>query len=301
MLKKDTHGDETPYYSSSPHQARSCCTFVILAAVGQRCHVRSECLCEPRDGVRQFAAAIQNGASLPEVPSSFVNDALLVAAPKALPSIASALRWWHRFAVDVLNIDASSTLSPLYEDHVIMYTCIFRRSGTRKNYLSGLRFGCRVANVEFDWDTPRLHQAMRGVARRTLLLSKPRRRIPRDLPLSLVRHVRSEGDYEESCSHAFAFTFLFRVENECLPLEVGSPFDSEAHCQSLPFGRHSACWLESNELVVRLKTRKNKIRGATLRRACVCNGAPFSCEICPVLILSGMLAGKERGAAVFSA
>ena len=69
----------------------------------------------PRDGVRQFSAAIQNGVSLVDVSSSFVNDALLAAAHKSLPNIASALLCWHRFATDVLNMDnvhLAATLRP---------------------------------------------------------------------------------------------------------------------------------------------------------------------------------------------
>ena len=57
--------------------------------------VRARCmrvLVMPRDGVRQFSAAIQNGVSLVDVSSSCVNGALLAAAPKSLPTIGSALR-----------------------------------------------------------------------------------------------------------------------------------------------------------------------------------------------------------------
>ena len=237
--------------------------------------------------------------SLVDVSFSFVNGALLAVAPTSLPNIASALRCWHRFVTDVLNMDATSTLPPLCDDHVILYTCIFRNSGTCKNYLSSLRFGCRVADVGFAWDTPRLQQALRGVAKRTVLAPKPRRRIMRHLMLALFKYAHSENNYEESCLYAFAFLFLFRLEKECLPLEVGTPLESESHSPSLPFGRHSSCWLEGNELVVRLRSRKNKMRGSTLRRACMCHVSPGSWEVCPVHVLGALLTGKAPGAPVF--
>ena len=75
--------------------------------------------------------------------------------------------------------------------------------------------------------------------------------------------------------------------------------DSETLCPALPHGRHSACWLESTELVVRLSSRKNKVRGSTLRRGCVCHAAPGSWEICPVHVLGQLLVGRPRGSPVF--
>ena len=110
----------------------------------------------PSCGVKILSMAVRRGASVEDMTDMMVHKALVDAAPKSLPRIASGLRCWHRFAVEVLNMQAEQTLPPQCDAHVILYTAVFRNGNTCKNYISSLRFGCRMANVNFAWDTDRL-------------------------------------------------------------------------------------------------------------------------------------------------
>ena len=188
-----------------------------------------------------LALVVQDGTPIDRLTGVAVQAAMVQAAPKSLPQIASGLRCWHRFAVDVLNMPADVTLPPKHDSHVILYSSIFRNGGTCKNYISSLRFGCRVVGAGFQWDTERLKHAIRGVTKRTAQASKPRRGITRRMLLQVCWHARDEGQAEEALIYAFSFVFLLRVANECLSLQVGSSLESEASMQALPPGRHNLC------------------------------------------------------------
>ena len=69
-----------------------------------------------------------------------------------------------------------------------------------------------------------------------------------------------------------SYTFLLRVPSEALPIvrgDVDTPIDSQA-----------VLYLEdATTLALRLKCSKNKPRGGTLRRACVCEADPRTCPV----------------------
>ena len=74
----------------------------------------------PRDGIRVLASVVQDGTPIDRLTGVAVQAAMVQAAPKSLPQIASGLRCWHRFAVDVLNMPADVTLPPKDDSHVIL-------------------------------------------------------------------------------------------------------------------------------------------------------------------------------------
>ena len=253
----------------------------------------------PMAGVQCLASARQRGLSAVALLDNEVSVCVARAAPSSLPQIASGLRCWHKFATEVLGINADATIPPMADDQVILFTTIFRNAGTCKNYLSALRYACRVANVAMEWDTDRLAQAVRAVEKNCVHDSKPRTRILRALVCQLMRHAVLERCHEEAAVYSCAFQFLFRVEDECLPLEVGDPSESEANMVTLPFGRHSAVWVDRAEIVVRLRSRKNKPHGATIRRGCSCLLGQFGSALCALHTIGPRLAGLSRGAKLF--
>ena len=253
----------------------------------------------PAHGVQVLAAAIRQGTSVSTLAEAVVYKSMLDSAPRSLPRIASGLRCWHRFAIEVLNLQPLETLPPRDDSQVILYCSVFRNAGTCKNYISSLRFGCRLAKASLAWDTCRLKQAIRGVTKRSLSASKPRRRILRRLLLQLCRHAQAEQCFEESMVYAFSFVFLLRVGDECLSLEAGHHSESETAIAELPAHRHSSCWITSSEFTLRLRRRKNKFRGSTMRRGCLCNLEPDASDICPVHVLCKALVGKAPGFLLF--
>jgi len=251
----------------------------------------------PRTSIAAMASALDNGLALSELRQRETTLLMCDAAPKSLPQIASALRCWHSFAIQVLGMAPDKTFPPLSDDDVILYVCIFRNSGTCSNYVSALRFGCRLAKQSTSWDTERLSQALRGVQRRTLQQIAPRRRIGRALLRQVIMHATAEGCPEEASVYAFSFVFLLRVENECLPLEAGHFTDSDTYLHQLPPGRHSAVWCDQGELVMRLASRKNRQSGTVLRRGCLCFSRAAAADLCPVhqlaIRIHGLCAGQQ--------
>jgi len=254
----------------------------------------------PRASIILLQQAIDNGLSVEDLQHYEGFAVLADAAPKSLPQICSGLRCWHAFAVGVLQMSENHTLPPRSDNDVVLYVCIFRNGGTCKNYISALRFGCRISQQSMVWDTDRVSQAVRGVVSRTMLAAKPRKRIGRALLRKLVHHALAEGAVEEAEVYCFAFVYLLRVENECLPLEGGVAQDSEAYTSELPANRHSAVWCETAELVIRLRSRKNKRSGSTLRRGCTCQ-QETAADLCPVHRLARRVCGLSTGQKLFPA
>ena len=83
-----------------------------------------------------------------------------------------------------------------------------------------------------------------------------------------------------------AYTFLLRVPSEALPIARGS---AEAFWEG-----QAMLYLEGKDtLVLRLKNRKNKPRGSTLRRKCICES---DTRTCPIHVLwHKFLEPMERG------
>ena len=62
---------------------------------------------------------------------------------------------------------------------------------------------------------------------------------------------------------------------------------------------HSSLALEGDELVLRLRRRKNKPHGSVLRRACWCGERAGMCKTCPVHVLGKWVGDQESGTRPF--
>ena len=78
-------------------------------------------------------------------------------------STKSGLRLWQSFAVDFLDYDNLASLPPRSGSDVCKYVYLFNNHGTCANYISHLRWACNHQNVNMDWDTSELKQAMKGI------------------------------------------------------------------------------------------------------------------------------------------
>ena len=71
-----------------------------------------------------------------------------------------------------------------------------------------------------------------------------------------------------------SWSFLLRVQSECIPLEAGRAEDSTC----LAPQRHSGLWVDqAGALNLRLQRRKHRPQGSHLRRACSCAQGPAFC------------------------
>ena len=78
-------------------------------------------------------------------------------------STKSGLRLWQSFATDFLDYDNLATLSPRSGSDVCKFVYLFNNHGTCANYISHLRWACNNQNVNMEWDTGELKQAMKGI------------------------------------------------------------------------------------------------------------------------------------------
>ena len=86
---------------------------------------------------------------------------------------------------------------------------------------------------------------------------------------------------------AITYIFLLRLPSEALPMCAGPCDDNNAQ---------SVLSLENGELVLRLKRRKNRPLGGTLKRACWCSTAP---KICPVHVFGRSISKVQGGVRIF--
>ena len=95
-------------------------------------------------------------ASTEELKSRSIQDA-------TARSTKSGLRLWQSFATEFLDYDNLATLPPRSGSDVCKYVYLFNNHGTCTNYISHLRWACNNQNVNMEWDTGELKQAMKGI------------------------------------------------------------------------------------------------------------------------------------------
>ena len=201
---------------------------------------------------------------------------------KSLPQVASGLRSWHAFATCILDYDESATLPPQNAQDICSWICTFRCAATAANYVAHVRWACKEFKKGTGWNDPTigsLLKAMRKVDLRTRLAFLPERLRIAEVDIHrLITFAWERGDGEFGVLALWSYHFLFRVADEGIPLEMGSPCEAAGR---LPEGRHSSVWSDELEITVRLKSRKHRPQGSLLTRRCEC-GADGDSRLCPV-------------------
>jgi hypothetical protein len=93
---------------------------------------------------------------------------------------------------------------------------------------------------------------------------------------------RAEGDQREALFYLTVYVFLLRARSEALPIVACK---TETDAAGLASTEQACVWLEGEELVLRLRSRKNRQHGSTLRRGCWCSGGENARATCPVHVL----------------
>jgi hypothetical protein len=227
----------------------------------------------PRTAIRTMAVAKQRGQAR-EVLEALANreqELRLQIQRKSLPQVASGLRAWHEFATNVLDYDPQATIPPSSAEDVSKFLCCFTNGGTAGNYLSYLKWTCREFRKSLAWVDSTLASLVRSLHKQDIATRISQ--LPETLRLAeetierLVLLAWELQDPEWGIMAALSFSFLFRVQSECLPLECGSRAEA---VNGLPQGRHSSIYVDEGKLVVRLRCRKNRPQGSILVRECSC-------------------------------
>ena len=110
----------------------------------------------------------------------------------------------------------------------------------------------------------------------------------RKVVVAMLDWSRERPDYQRYAAlFLLAYTFLLRVPSEAIPTVAGGVADQSSQ---------AILALEGDALHLRLRRRKNKPHGSSLRRHCWCETCPKSC---PVHVLAKLLDGCVPGAELF--
>ena len=253
----------------------------------------------PTAMVAALAAAQQQGEPVQQVLLAKAAANRLDCKRASKSQVASALRLWHSFAVEVLAYDPAVSLPPQSGQHVEAFVSVFRNPDTAANYITHLRWACDHLGLAKVWDTDTLKATLRGAKRRrTRLFGGPsgaKRILDKSLFQKLVQAADEAGMEELAVFCLVAWEFLLRVQSECIPLQVGAQKDG----RFLPPSRHSGLWVEGwTSVVLKLRLRKNRPQGSLLKRPCTC--ALAGPRLCLLHRLSAFLRGKAYGEAVWS-
>ena len=233
-------------------------------------------------------AAIAQGLSSAGTSSKQIEAALdaramqlaLATKGRSLPSVASALKNWHTFAVGFLGYAPVASLPPRCEDHVLRWVATFKNFGTASNYIGAVRWASVAYGLNISWDTERVQLVLRGGRKLAVQSAGSTLHVPFHLTTQLVRAVAELAGNVNNMAYLgplllVGWEFLFRMQSECFPLELGRQED----LATIPAGRHSAVVVlhtKTPSLAIRLRRRKHRPAGSLLVRSCNCKPGSIS-------------------------
>ncbi len=201
---------------------------------------------------------------------------------------ATGVKNWFSFA----RLRYGSEEFPPSLNGLLEWSHTFRCVGTYSNYLGYVRTACLALDKPIvEAGHPALHRAKASVVKRMMFTSRcaatcvqdlfslpslrlrPRMFLQRSVTRNLVIAVeRGLEEQRYAMLWLITYTFLLRLPSEALPVareDLNSVVDGQA-----------VFFLEDpGTVTLRLKRRKNKLHGSTLRRSCVCKADPRTCPV----------------------
>jgi hypothetical protein len=230
---------------------------------------------KPNQCIGALKEAKSKGADVSSILEDKVTLIKLSSARNSLTSIASGLRCWDAFAVDLLGYPIGTTLPPRSDLDVISFISIFISGGTARNYVSYIDWGCRFLGLDLSWRSASVNQALKGAKKAEIRTFGGQARVKVLLTNRIIQELLVFAD-KMKISDGFqvcvivCWEFLLRVKSEAIDIEVGTA--DEVRNGKLRDDRHSALWLSMAEEVVHLRLRRRKHRqgGSWLVRPCSC-------------------------------
>ena len=177
--------------------------------------------------------------------------------------MAASFKFRPHFEIDMASLSA--------------FSAVFSNGATFSHYVSHVRFGMRLLGLSWSIDHAISSALFRG-ARKFHMKHELPRLLHQDV-LQLVTRALRGGHLELARLMAVARAFLFRVENECFPLQTNGRGN---------FAFDSLCWHSQVKQIpggveVHLRSRKNSPEGAILTRSCSCSKEPLLCGPCALI------------------
>ena len=198
-------------------------------------------------------------------------SAVLGSCPHTLRSLKSGLNNYFKYCEIVLG-SRGAGLPPTL-DLILGWSHTHRCVGTFSNYVGHVASACLAIGLDCPPTThPAICRAKQAIAKRLLFESLEQRCIQHAMLRCMIRSTRKGWETEAFVMLCLlSYTFLLRVPSEALPV-VRCCVDGNPEEQS-------RLWLDGDELCLRLKRRKNRLRGSLLKRKCHCEASPSTCPI----------------------
>lgn len=205
----------------------------------------------------------------------------------------SGLRAWGDFCNAVYPL---SPHFPACDSSIMAFACIFRNPGTFSQYHHHIRKGedlLRIVSV--------VSSRVVGALKRGLNaphVARPMPRLHRADVRRLVAVAVDEEDYAAARLYVACYSFLFRVANECLPLQA----NGRAGISDSDTRWHSQVEVAGGVATVTLRSRKNSRSGAVLIRRCGCRSRPsLLCGACAMgaQVVAAVASGRGPSDPIF--
>lgn len=194
--------------------------------------------------------------------------AIAGSCPRSHAEIRSSVRAYAAFALRI-----GKPALPPSVDILLSWSCLFRCSGTFKNYLCNVRTACQVACIPTDeMSNALISKAIRAIDKRRGYIARKPMFIGFDVLQQMVSAIGPRPTARvEAIAMAFltTYVFLLRMPSECLPIMVADGCTGAQAIMTV----HDDC------LVLQLRRRKNKDGGSVLKRGCWCNKCRLTCPV----------------------
>ena len=165
---------------------------------------------------------------------------------------------------------------PPTADELVIWSRLFRCHGTFSNYLGHTKLACQLLGESVSaFDSPDVKRAKASVKKRDGFMERHKRFITHAMVEKIVTHAKINGGASDKVGAMLflaTYVFMLRLPSEALPM-------AKKRNGSLGQAQHSALYLDGDELCLQLKHRKNRPRGATLRRRCWCKECETTCPV----------------------
>jgi len=194
--------------------------------------------------------------------------AIAGSCPRSHAEIRSSVRAYAAFALRV-----GKPALPPSADVILSWRCVFRCSGTFKNYMCNLRTACQVAGIPTDaMSDVLISKAIRAIDKRRGYIARKPMFIGFDVLKQIIVSLGSNPTARvRAIAMAFLTTYVFmlRMPSECLPIMVVDG-KTDAHATMNVF---------DDCLVLQLQRRKNTDGGSEFKRGCWCKKCTLTCPV----------------------
>ena len=208
---------------------------------------------------------------------------IMASKNRSWASTASHLRTWGQFCTKL-----GVAHFPVDPDNFAKFGVNFRNHTSYQQALSALKASCDLLGLPNDWATcPQIRRVAGGIEKLKFVHPKPRRSV-RAAELRAI-FTLSPGIPEELLLISLGYCFMLRTASEGANLLRGTVFLVTQLRLPMACDPEGVIALAGSELIIRLRSRKTSIWGATIRRGCACEvqgpGAYVFPEICPVHVI----------------